>query len=65
MQPRHTLGTVNDKHLQIHLALPVHEKFTEALFERVRGWLVRELRARGPAAVVQLRTDKPRGDHWS
>ena len=34
VQPCYTLGTVNEKQLQIHIHPPVPEKFADASFER-------------------------------
>ena len=66
VRPHYTLGTVDEKQLQIHLDPPIPKKFAEASLERFRGSLVRALCAQWPAAaVVQLHTDKLRGGHWS
>ena len=60
--PSYMLGTVDDLQLQVHLAPPVPEKFAAASFERFRGWLVRCLRAKWPAAaVVRVDRDTPQG----
>ena len=51
---------MDDLQLQVHLAPPVPEKFAAASFKRFRGWLVRCLRAKWPAAaVVCVDRDKP------
>ena len=64
--PSYTLGVMDDLQLQVHLAPPVHEKFAAAAFERFRGWLVRCLRAKWPAAeVIRVDRDKPQGHHWA
>ena len=63
--PSYTVGTVDDIKLRAHLAPPVPEKFAAASFERSRGWLVRNLRAKWPAAaIVRGDHDKPQGRHW-
>ena len=63
-RPRYTLGVVDERQLQIHLEPSVPDKFAVAAFERFRGWLVRNLRAKWPeTAVVRMETNKPKGGH--
>ena len=64
--PSYMLGVLDDIQLQIHLAPPVQEKHAATVFERSRGWLVRRLRPKWPAAVVvRINRDKPAGHHWT
>ena len=63
-QPRHTLGLVDERQLQVHLEPLVPEKFAAA------SWNVpRVARSEPPkwsaAAVVRLDTNKPEGGHWA
>ena len=64
--PSYTLGVMDDLQLQVYLAPLVPEKYAATSFERFRGWLVRCLRTKWPAAiVVHVDRDKPPRHHWS